>query len=527
MYSNAPYLALATQRLPVQYIDSGLAANALVVGVNALTGNDDYVLFAAHHPADDASPGATGLSGFDPADSRLRWAPPPLVSPTTLTVPTGTTFYAPAALGDSEDAIVVLPATTRLRGIEITGGRNIHVIGGRIVPNAGTTMTPLRFKYQTGEIYIEGVEIDLVNDIRKDAINWEGRPLADPSGPTYPNLTVQNCRLINIKGVNANLSEHGDAIQPQGPVGKLRADKNTITTGYQGIFVPPQAAITSTDLSRIDFSYITGVDPTTYAVWFLDSAAQAPSPVSLQEIYITPRSGQSIGPDAVWPKSTLGGADASIAAIVAGDGSVSWPPATLISGSVKSGAPAGGEFVPSGTVGLGYTQATDYQIAYGSGSGAPSGLVVSHASSPAHARVVGWRRATGPSDTQTFTKGAGSYNRLRSLTFRDVETGVIDTESGAPAAAGTSFTIPAMTVDAPGSALVGTIMIKGAVTSPAAAPLTMDYSLMPAGTVQLGASNNSNQTNIYFWCPDLSSFPGGTISWTGSFGFVWTAHIVR
>lgn len=153
-----------------------------------------------------------------------------------------------------------------------------------------------------------------------------------------------------------------------------------------------------------------------------------------------------------------------------------------------------------------------------------SGLINTHSATPAHSRVTGGRFITGSADTQTFTKGAGSYIRLLSLGFRNVKTGIIGTpQQGANT--GTGFTIPATTVNEKGSALVGICMIKG---TAAGAVLPIVISGLGANAELLANSvNGVPLTCAYFWVPDISAFAGGEVSWTGSFGYAWSAYVIR
>lgn len=151
-------------------------------------------------------------------------------------------------------------------------------------------------------------------------------------------------------------------------------------------------------------------------------------------------------------------------------------------------------------------------------------MVSTHNGTTAHARVVGGRRITGAADTHAFTKGAGTYTRLRANVFRNVETGIIDSEASSSNNTGTGFTIPAMTVNNPGSMMVCSCLVKSA---PGSAVLPIDLTALPAGAAFCGNTNNSNFTCSYFYVPNLSAWSGYAVSWSGSAGYVWNAYIIR
>src|SRR4051812_21643687 len=63
----------------------------------------------------------------------ISWAPPTLVSPTTITL-TNTSGGRKAIMDPTKDYIVVMPSSpiTVAGGVELNGGRNVVLIGGGI-----------------------------------------------------------------------------------------------------------------------------------------------------------------------------------------------------------------------------------------------------------------------------------------------------------------------------------------------------------------------------------------------------------
>lgn len=275
------------------------------------------------------------LAVLERGQTRLRYAPPTQTSPTAVNV--GTSFFS-GTYGNTEDVILTMPGSARTGDFETNGGRHIRVIGG-----AGTN-TRMMFKDVRGSVYIEGLALTMT--AAKDAFYIYG------AAGTTPDIYLQNCRVIDVQGTIAGT--HGDMVQfaGDGPVGRIFMDKFTGTSNCQGLFMPIQGTdtITSAELSRIDLAYRSGGDPTTYLLWFRDDQNGTPYPVTLENIWVSPRSGQNIAQHAIWPASgTAGG----IGAVNNGDGTASWPSVNLITGYVTSGIPPS-SFVPSTSAGLNY-----------------------------------------------------------------------------------------------------------------------------------------------------------------------------
>ncbi len=86
----------------------------------------------------------------------LSWAPPKLISPLNISVPTtGGNFK----LNQSRDYIIRMPASPVLDAVSIWGGRNVHLIGGEIVLYRNRSQA-LNLNDFVGTMHVEGLRID-------------------------------------------------------------------------------------------------------------------------------------------------------------------------------------------------------------------------------------------------------------------------------------------------------------------------------------------------------------------------------
>jgi hypothetical protein len=278
-----------------------------------------------------------------------RWSPPAQTAPSVYTV--NGTFLAITA-GPNEDVIVYgRAASANPSSVTVTGGRHVRFVGGKYAKSSvGATLRATRV---TGSISFEGIEID-ASGYNGDAINACG---VSTGSLTYPDVYIQKCRVTGVNGTSS--TTHADIFQAQGPIGHLYVDLFTGATTYQGFFIPPQSAISGASICRSNFTKVPNPsNPVTYMLWFND-CTQAPYSVTLDQVYVSLPSGQDIPTDGVWPKkgsvgtaSTLNGKP--IGAVDDGAGNASWPPVMQISGTVYAGPPPAGDFVPAGSVGIGY-----------------------------------------------------------------------------------------------------------------------------------------------------------------------------
>ncbi len=303
------------------------------------------------HPSTGAAPGAgatTGTTPVDPGTSppattppvaparpKLAWAPPTLSSPTTITVAQGDQRIS---LDTTKDYIIKLGSSTHTGGVGLSGGRNVVVIGGRIALSAGSDMAVgLGVSNAVGTVHVEGVAFDGASGHEFDAIQINA-----------PKATVQleNIRATGLRG--SYDTNHTDVVQPWGGVARLRVDRLTASTNYQGIFDQPDVGpLGPVDLRHVDLAYDNaGAKTGGYLLWFTKGCDAAKT--ALTEVYVKGRPGSSLG-STVWPPT---GQATNCPAVVSGD-TAAWP-SLPITGVARWGAPAGGPFVLPGDAGTAY-----------------------------------------------------------------------------------------------------------------------------------------------------------------------------
>jgi hypothetical protein len=275
---------------------------------------------------------------------RLRWAPPTLSNPTTITLGTGATQ---TTLDTTKDYIINFPPTKKTGYTWLIGGRNIVIKSGYLTTPTGYTDTSQRraiyIKNAVGTVHIEGILIDNSGGGEMDAV-----------AISAPNATVQlqNIRVLDLHGsVN---TEHSDLIQPWGGVKELRVDRFTGTTNYQGFyFVQTQTTgfmgtitIQNVNLSH-QFNPLQNVPRILYMVD--NNCGSHPTSISFTNTYFNPHASRSFAEETLPSTTQPSGCLASLS-----NGTIIWPRSTWVTGSVKQGVPPGGDFVPDGTVGTNY-----------------------------------------------------------------------------------------------------------------------------------------------------------------------------
>jgi hypothetical protein len=253
-----------------------------------------------------------------PAQPRLAWAPPPLHNAITVRVAADRPTLE---LAHDRDYRIVLPdhPLSLRNGLAINGGHNVVLIGGQIVvppSNAakpGTTGRGLYLLNQTGTIHIEGVRFS------GEGLT-EGIDLGESLGAT---VQLENIRLDEIF-YPRTLRTHPDVIQTWAGPTRLRVDRLTATTQYQGFFLQPQqlasVRIRSFELRNID---LTGSPRSAYLLWQGGSA-----PRTARNVWIR-NAGSRPTAQLMWPKP------------------VAWR-------GVQVGRPHSGSFVPQRASGTGY-----------------------------------------------------------------------------------------------------------------------------------------------------------------------------
>ena len=167
---------------------------------------------------------ATGVYPFVLPPLGPRLVRPPLVSPVVLTVTNANRI--PFQLDNAKDYIVNF-GETLTSSLDIRGGRNVVVTGGRISINASgesfaNTGLVVRDGAANRTVFVEQLTID-------------GPRLIDAVAVACPTtvLEMQTCRLGPNVVINGS---HSDGVQFQAGCKFFDADLLTIYTQYQGLF---------------------------------------------------------------------------------------------------------------------------------------------------------------------------------------------------------------------------------------------------------------------------------------------------
>lgn len=293
-----------------------------------------------------------------PCETRLRYKPPTLSSPGKLEP--ATTGFSSKTWGDGEDGQIILPGSDRNNQIESKKGRNLEMIGGSLVASTGSSM--VNVKELNGSFHAEGLKID-ASAVETDVFNIHGSPQAGP-WQRIPDIYLHNILCTGING--SDEGQHSDFLQPQGSIRFVFIDKVTFSSHYQGLFLPAQAPIAGVFLSRIDMSFesVIAQDPT-YLLWLIENGKNAKFPTYLSDVWATPREGETLAHDCIWPKEgtkneagELVGAEPIFENGV--EVAIKFPAAANIHGIVHKGPRPQGHFVTASEVGTGYTNALGY-----------------------------------------------------------------------------------------------------------------------------------------------------------------------
>jgi hypothetical protein len=303
----------------------------------------------------------------------LTWRPPVCGDATHVCATdalTNTGHHQYLGLDSSKDWIVKLPNVPLVGGIDINGGHNVIIIGGEIdLPTPCTTdnspchgINISMGSGSTGEVYIEGV---LIKNPDPTHSSYTGDGI-DVDTDAMSNLTIQNVRIEGVDGCNAGAypDAHADVFQPYKATNAvIQVDHLTGSTDYQGMQIPadlswPQRGDyrnVNIDILPNTHSGCAGNGPR-YAWWMTaDNPACGAYRMNLINDYAWEPNG-SLATNAVWPDT-----DANFGCAAGYQGGVaSWPRLSSISGGIRNGLPAGGDFVPAGRAGITY-QSPGYQ----------------------------------------------------------------------------------------------------------------------------------------------------------------------
>jgi hypothetical protein len=316
-----------------------------------------------------------------PHSNELTWAPPRCGGQGHRCVNLylrNTGSHQEPSLDNNADYRIHLPANGPLvGGITINGGRNVLIIGGQIdltypcSNDANDCIGIYIAKNSPGAVFVEGVWIHNparigptcpggASDTSQTCSSGDGIDVntTDDGTINVNTITLENIRIDGISGCSG-YGDHSDVFQPyQAPDDTIRIDRMTGVTNCQGFTLDPDLAyaVWHTFPSSITVANA-NIDSTTNPYqgtpygqkWWLTYGTTScqSGPLFLINDYSSDPRGHGV-PDIIWPDS----AD-DICGSQYSDGAFSWPD-TRIEGSIHIGNPRGGDFVPAGTVGLGY-----------------------------------------------------------------------------------------------------------------------------------------------------------------------------
>jgi hypothetical protein len=329
------------------------------------------VLLLVAAPA--ARPGDQGVP--PPSVSRLTWGPPPCGAGGHGCVDLylqNTGLHQEPELLPSVDYRIHLPVDGPLAGgLTISGGHDVQIIGGQIdlttpCDDASSACRGILIRRDApGEVYIEGVYIRNPDPSHAGHTS-DGIAVDDQPGANATDLTVQNVRIEGIDGCDpvGDPAAHADVFQPWAAGDAvIRFDRVTGTTDCQGLQVDPDVAWSRDHTTALlqDFRNVNIVvesnphtgDVNRYAAWFTygDSSCIA-APTLLRDVYVDEPDG-TLGANSVWPD-----VDRPLGCESLWDptsGRRSFPLLPRIDGVITAGRPPEGDFVPAGSVGIGYT----------------------------------------------------------------------------------------------------------------------------------------------------------------------------
>lgn len=294
--------------------------------------------------APELSPPKTSSAGSGPrlgAGGVLSWAPPAGWTGFPVREVTATDSLT-SVNAKGGDVVVKLPSSHSVGPIAITNCRNAVLIGGSItvLPSAevsGADQRAIYVKDCTGTVHIEGVHI------RGDVSGSESDGIAVNAPEAV--LQIQNVRVDGMRGGQGG--NHADVFQPWGGVREFRIDRLTGSSNYQGLHIFEtlgpigRGVIRNTNIAGSDLN----TDGGGYFIWM---DCEDKYPLALEDVYVKPRPGRPFN-QSVWPSATHDECPG-----VFKSGMATWPQHPSVSGGVREGTPAGGDFVPAARVGLDY-----------------------------------------------------------------------------------------------------------------------------------------------------------------------------
>jgi hypothetical protein len=258
------------------------------------------------------------------------------------------------------------------KGLDITGGRNVVVIGGQVdvrdgyvASNGEPTRRGMYLKGQTGTVYIEGVRFSSTTT----GTLTEGIDLDERLGAQ---VVLQNVRVDHLKGSYA--TNHADGLQTWAGPRKLLIDGLSIDTDYQGMFLLPNQHFTGPAPELFDLRNISivGQPGSGYMLW-KDSQN---FPVKVTNVQVKPGSHTLTDRGSyLWPKT-----------------SPVWDPVTATTQPTATATTAGFNYLDQQTTTV---QATPTETVPATTSGTTSGTSSSDTSSSSSSTTSSTSSATG------------------------------------------------------------------------------------------------------------------------------------
>jgi hypothetical protein len=251
------------------------------------------------------------------------------------------------------------------------GGRNVQIIGGEIqmtspCSDADSACAGINISRgsASGVVYIEGVLSKNSDPNYLTTRNTTGDGIDVDNYPGVTDVILQNVRIEGIKGCDPAVpSAHADVFQPYNAGGaNLWVDRLTGTTDCQGMQVEPDYAWVTyglTPKSGIFNNVNINVFPNPasgsgnrYTWWLTYGTSSCVSyPIALSNVYVS-EPNDSLAANSVWP-DPANSSPSACRGLYPG-GYVYWPTLSTLTGSITSGLPPGGDFVPAGLAGVGY-----------------------------------------------------------------------------------------------------------------------------------------------------------------------------
>lgn len=274
----------------------------------------------------------------------------------------------------------IIPKTTQdtSAGLYFEDCASVTIIGGSFKPLTravnGSTDSGASFYFkECGAVYLEGVLVDNASIAQGHAVLVHG-------GEALTDVTIQNCRLVNVTGVDTGIA--GTVFSTGGPgtgkTGIVRIHNLTASTNNatRGIYVPPGTGggVTYLSLSNLNMFRVGGLGGFGFYHW-LNSSADYNAvgyPISLNNVWAQMGAGQTVEIQGIWPNVGAGSNasfGAKFAAVRSGDPSngnrigATWPqmldPGKEWYGYIYEGTPPAGDFVPESRIGLSYVPGVD------------------------------------------------------------------------------------------------------------------------------------------------------------------------